>query len=46
MDVAVYVKKTDEEPDEEKLLIWLMGIMKGAYKIFLTRTNLVQVHIV
>lgn len=32
MDVAVYVKKTEEEPDEEKLLNWLMERLRDAYK--------------
>lgn len=32
MDVAIYVKKTEENPDEEKLLIWLMDLLKEAYK--------------
>jgi len=32
MDLAVYVKKTEENPDEEKLLEWLIARLKDAYK--------------
>lgn len=32
MDLAVYVKKTEEDPNEEKLLEWLMDRLKDVYK--------------